>query len=237
MPRKKAMTAKPKRVKGKKMYKKRVYRKRGNFGKVTHLPFGQSQLVNHRYIETIQLSTTLGAPNLYTFQLNSLYDPNTTGGGHQPIGRDQMALVFNQYCVIGGRLQLKIWNRDVDEFLGVGVYLSESSTSPLGSLSIAGLLEQSAVSYRILPPGGATGPNPSVQTLSVRFSTKKVLKVKSLLDNNDVCSSSGTNPARGLYAHVFIWQPDSGGNSASMSFYATIDQTAVWFSPTNVPQS
>lgn len=33
------------------------------------------------------------------FRLNSLYDPDFTGGGHQPYGRDTLATIYNRYRV------------------------------------------------------------------------------------------------------------------------------------------
>lgn len=225
------------RKRGRTRTKKRVYRKSRNFIKTTHLPFGQSQKVRHRYLENLQLSTTLGAPNVYTFQVNSLYDPNLTGSGHQPLGRDQMAAIFQTYCVIGAKVRFKCWNRDADEFMGIGLYLSETSTSPLGTLSVQGLIEQGAMTYRILPPGGI-GPNPTVHYLSMNISPKKFLKVSNLLDNgNEACANRGANPSRGCFVHVILWQPDGGATSAQASFYLELDQVAIWYSPDNLGQS
>lgn len=57
-----------------------------------------------RFITKHKYSTpfTLNALNSYQykFNLNSLYDPDYTGVGHQPYGRDQLAALYNRYRVI-----------------------------------------------------------------------------------------------------------------------------------------
>lgn len=52
-----------------------------------------------KYNETISITSTMGAMVDYQFRLNSIYDPDLTGGGHQPLGRDQLAGLYNRYRV------------------------------------------------------------------------------------------------------------------------------------------
>lgn len=49
-----------------------------------------------KYAETIN-TNSLGH---YTFLLNSIYDPNFTGVGHQPYGHDTFSALYNRYRVI-----------------------------------------------------------------------------------------------------------------------------------------
>lgn len=56
-----------------------------------------------RYITKMKYSdvasTSAGNPS-WKFNLNSLFDPNRTGTGHQPYGFDQLAGLYNRYRVI-----------------------------------------------------------------------------------------------------------------------------------------
>lgn len=52
-----------------------------------------------RYTETVTQSLTAGLANDFLFNLNSLYDPNRTGGGHQPSGFDNWSGMYNRYRV------------------------------------------------------------------------------------------------------------------------------------------
>lgn len=67
--------------------------------------------VKLRYAETFSLATgtsgVLGTAQL--IYLNSLYDPNNTGGGHQPYLYDQMTNLYYKYRVDSVKVEL-IWN-------------------------------------------------------------------------------------------------------------------------------
>lgn len=53
-----------------------------------------------RYADVLNISVpAYGVPVLHQFNLNSIYDPDRTGGGHQPYFRDQMAQFYDFYKV------------------------------------------------------------------------------------------------------------------------------------------
>jgi hypothetical protein len=54
--------------------------------------------VTMRYRESLTMSSTAGL-GTYRFSMNSIFDPNVTGGGHQPLGYDQWAAFYQQYEV------------------------------------------------------------------------------------------------------------------------------------------
>lgn len=60
-------------------------------------PIPQRYICKMKYSETVATSV---ATNLYAFNLNSIYDPNRTGLGHQPYGHDTLATLYNRYRVI-----------------------------------------------------------------------------------------------------------------------------------------
>jgi len=55
--------------------------------------------VSFHYAETISVTNTGSLANDYLFNLNSLYDPNRTGTGHQPLGYDTWTTFYNKYRV------------------------------------------------------------------------------------------------------------------------------------------
>lgn len=59
-------------------------------------PIPQRFIVKMKYAEDVFTN----ASGLFTFNLNSVFDPNRTGGGHQPYGYDQFATLYNRYRVI-----------------------------------------------------------------------------------------------------------------------------------------
>lgn len=64
-------------------------------------PFSQRYISKMKYSESFQLT----GPGLAGFvtqrmNLNSIFDPNRTGLGHQPYGHDTMATLYNRYRVV-----------------------------------------------------------------------------------------------------------------------------------------
>lgn len=57
----------------------------------------RSQLV---YYDTYQMATTALAPQFQVFRPNSMFDPDLTNVGHQPLYRDQIAAIYQNYRVL-----------------------------------------------------------------------------------------------------------------------------------------
>jgi len=73
--------------------------------------FPPTMFAQHKYVEdfnffTDNLTGLMGTD--YAFRLNSMYDPNFSGTGHQPQGYDQMASVYGRYTVYKVRLSIRI---------------------------------------------------------------------------------------------------------------------------------
>jgi len=60
-------------------------------------PIPERYICKMKYSDTFQL--TSGGGSLYRFNLNSIFDPNRTGVGHQPYGHDQYDRIYNHYKV------------------------------------------------------------------------------------------------------------------------------------------
>jgi hypothetical protein len=70
----------------------------------------------HRYVTlkytellTLSMATTVG--NQQTMRLNSIFDPNSAVGGHQPYGYDQLAALYNRYRVLRTRWRITFGNQ------------------------------------------------------------------------------------------------------------------------------
>lgn len=88
---------------GKKGFKARArrYKGRRRGQRITNInhslqPIPARYICRMKYAET--LTTNVGGQ--YVINLNSIYDPERTGGGHQPYGFDYLANLFNRYRVI-----------------------------------------------------------------------------------------------------------------------------------------
>lgn len=59
-------------------------------------PVAQRYICKMKYAEVVTTDTN----GMFIFNLNSTFDPNRTGVGHQPYGRDTLASLYNRYRVI-----------------------------------------------------------------------------------------------------------------------------------------
>lgn len=64
-------------------------------------PFAQRYIAKMKYSEQLKVTgPTGGGLANFRFNLNSIFDPNRSGIGHQPYGYDQLSGLYNRYRVI-----------------------------------------------------------------------------------------------------------------------------------------
>lgn len=63
-------------------------------------PIPQRFITKMKYCDNFTMPTALSGLNAYRFNLNSIFDPNRTGIGHQPYGHDTLQSMYNRYRVI-----------------------------------------------------------------------------------------------------------------------------------------
>ena len=72
--------------------------------------------------------TNVSGVGTQVFSMNSIFDPNVTGGGHQPLGHDQWANFYSNYEVKSSRITINILPLDTN-VCRFSIFPSESSTS------------------------------------------------------------------------------------------------------------
>jgi len=126
----------------------------------SNLPYGfpPSYDCKLKYVETFQFSSLLGVISNQVYSLNSLYDPNVTGVGHQPLFYDQITAVYGRYKVYDVDVRITATNRSDTPFDIVVAYGQGSNTFS----SINNAKEQSYSTFYTL--GSNTG-NRQVATI------------------------------------------------------------------------
>lgn len=129
-------------VRSKRVKKARYVRRIARVPRSLLQPFPDSRLVRHKYCDTISLSagTGGGAASTWIFRTNSLYDPDYTGVGHQPMFHDEMAAQYKTYTVLRSWIRITFPN---EANIAQNLYLwadSDVTTPPNHST----LLEQHA---------------------------------------------------------------------------------------------
>lgn len=70
-----------------------------------------------------------GQGALYTFRANSIFDPDLTGGGHQPKFHDILQSVYERYAVEACRCEVTIWAPGSSSAGQMGAYVTLRPTS------------------------------------------------------------------------------------------------------------
>lgn len=98
-------------------------------------PLSRTCVLCYSQVNAVQSITVTTTGNEHLFKLNSLFDPDTTGTGHQPYWFDQLNNIYKAYRVMGVRARVTFFNPStVTCWAGVGFKSSGDSYSATGVL-------------------------------------------------------------------------------------------------------
>lgn len=194
-------------------------------------PLAMRQIVKLRYSEDINLTAGTSLGN-YDFRANSIYDPNLTGTGHQPLGHDQWAYFYDHYVVLGAKIRVTLWQGTSTTTDNVFVSLAlQDSANTMTNQSM--IREQPRTSWSMLTtPSGGKG----MRTLSKKFSAKKFFGAKSVITWDKLGASFGYNPTEDALFRIF-YQNATSINNVSISANVVIDYIVLLSEPKVLNQS
>lgn len=64
-----------------------------------------STVAKLRYCDTLTLTSLVGALATQVYRMNSIFDPDSTGAGHQPLYHDAWAALYGRYVVTSSHLK------------------------------------------------------------------------------------------------------------------------------------
>lgn len=158
---------------------------------------------------------TGGLAGVYVFNLTSLFDPNTTGIGHQPANFDQYAVMFEKYLVYEAEIKVSLANGTTSQLL-FGMSISDfPTTNPDPSV----YLENGQTQWKMVSEGGA---NPiAEQTMHVDIAAANGVTKKQLFADDVYRADFSSSPIENIYCH--IWLADvSNGDPGSVGLVTEI---------------
>lgn len=198
-------------TKSKKYTKKRRYRRyrRRRVPRMTKVvstssPIPDAYFTKLKYYEEIGV-TTSAALGSYLFRLNSTYDPNLTGTGHQPYGRDQLATLYSEYKVYGCHYRIEAYNASGNYIIDVATVL-KPNTALTTTLSTAA--EKPYTQFRSLH----FSPNTASKAVMRGYANPaKLMGMSRSRYSNEAQTGAaiGADPTEGAYLHLY-WQNVSG---------------------------
>jgi len=163
--------------------------------------------VSHRarlfYYDVATITTGAGSAGTRVYTTNGCYDPDVTGGGHQPMAFDQMMLSFEHYVCLKSNISVSFKNTSTTNTMSVAVSLNASATpvTAYGMLVENGVIARKRVG--MYPYGGCMGQ------IGLSCDVAKFGDVRNLLDNPEYQGTIAANPTEQSYFHISCWNPDS----------------------------
>lgn len=161
----------------------------------------------------------------HVFRGNGIFDPDFTGTGHQPYGRDQWMAMYTQNCVLASKIQVRAMpysNQSV-----VALRPSVTTTAPS---DINEILERPRCQYKMLNAAGGD-----------YFPFKSFMKTKTILGpakplQDDEFWSTSSNPTKQWYWIIGAQHPDLT-TGVTTQVYVMITYYVCFFSRTQVSAS
>lgn len=192
---------------------------------------------NLRYAQSLNLTTgTAGVMStVQIIRLNSLYDPDQTGGGHQPYLFDQIAALYSSYRVDNVKIEL-IWSTvggtaDIaccTQFSGSSGYLT------MAGATLDAVTERNTVYSTMISPSG----NSRVvkQTFNKKLYKIEGVSKKKYRDEDNYGALCSTNPALNINMSVAAGSP-SGTAGENVTVQVVVTYQAYFYNRIMLAQS
>jgi len=187
--------------------------------------FPRTMKVKLVYLEALQAATT-NALNLdYVFNLNSGFDPNRTGTGHQPRGWDQWAALYNRYRVDKTEVRASFTNAPSDGAV-VSIFASNDATN---LTDLSDIIESP---FSIWKPMQLGGPGITLTKTYDLASITGIPKSQYMVDDRYSALTSA-DPAEIIVVHVGF----NCKTAFTRDVYVVLEQYITFFDPIHIASS
>lgn len=183
---------------------------------------------NQIYYEySLSLSPAIGSVASYAFSANGLYDPNITGTGHQPLGFDQMELLYEHYNVLHSHCKVTFANSNANNATRVAIFIApDTTTQAPTSIMENGLCVTDVVI------GGLDGAN-RMKTLEIECDIPKYFgrTREGVISDTDLQGTAAANPTEQVYFIIAAWNPFDLSAATSIIMDVVLSYDAYYSEP------
>lgn len=195
--------------------------------------FPKQKLVKLRYIEQISLDPGLNTFTVSEWRANSVFDPNLSGVGHQPMGFDQWSNIYERYVVCGSKINVQyapITGTNLNPgFYGVSLYGTANQLTATYAGNVDSVMESKLTGYTSTMAGNGNSAF-LPRSLTRKFSAKKFFGKANPTDDTEIGATVVTNPVN--LAYFGVWYGSSGGNDPGIAnFKIMIDYIVLFHEP------
>nr|AGA18259.1 hypothetical protein [uncultured marine virus] len=203
----------------KKSYRRKTKPKSASLAKtVSPTPFSNKLVTKMRYNENLVHVPASTAHN-YQYRLNSLYDPNLTGSGHQCMYYDQLANIYNRYRVSGVKYRITFTNVNTPCRVGV-VPTNNDIPTDMDDLTVMPYNRHGIINT--MSSGGKTS-----LTLSGYVSLKKLLG-ESLNDDRDQAITNAS-PSNVVPLNIMTESLDKATTITTLNYIVELTYYSTFF--------
>lgn len=170
-----------------------------------------------RYQDVYSLQSATGSADQRIFRLNSLYDPDYSGGGHQPLYFDQLAAIYSSYRVRYSKLHVSFLPlTDDTDITTAGPYQVgvSANSSVTFSTALPTVGEQNNSQSALLARDKAALP----VNFTMTYSPKRDMGINVMDDT--VSAAVNANPSSSYYGCIFMG--DLNNSSGTVKALVTI---------------
>jgi len=169
-----------------------------------------------------------GVATSYVFNLASLFDPDHSGTGHQPLNFDNYAAMYNNYCVLTTVAKVTCFKTGTSSTTDETFLATLVSRDPSPSFdSLHALNEAKGVKVKLMNP--ASGTHPPNTVITNKCDLGKWLTVP--WTNSERYAAVTATPSRNVYWIVWAGPSDFASNPAAVSVRIELFYDAIFFDP------
>lgn len=214
--------------------KRRTRRGRGGrkgsaiYTKMLKMPVPDRIFTKLRYAEFFDLSPqTAGTTGLVSYSFrSSLFDPNYTGLGHQPLWHDQLQAMYGRYRVIGMKYRFVLCNTNTSQLCTMAVEQADGPPQA-PSVGYTTILERRGVRPVNIGPSAS---KPTIVSGYMHVGKPYGLSRTDFMSDEDFESNFGANPAKMSYINLYCVTQNTSvivNCQASITYYVEIQRRTL----------
>jgi hypothetical protein len=152
--------------------------------------------------------------------INSAFDPDSTGTGHQPLYYDTYSSVYDQYAVISAKIKVTFLSNATTSGMIFGGVVDDDTSS---SSTYQTLCEQTTSTHMML--SNATGSD-SRRTITINWNAKDHLGIDPYASET-YKTAVGVNPTETSTLIIFA-KPADGSSTTTSLVFVDLEQTILF---------
>lgn len=189
---------------------------------------GPLMIATLRYVTTAVQTEAITGWTEYVMRANSIFDPDVTAAGHQPLGHDQIANLYQLYKVRASTIT--VWAVQNQSSQPVAVYLAPAE----GSAGIGVTCAEYPGAQNVLVSQDTAGPNS--MKLKSTVDIRKYSGNKGQPFDDNYGASMGANPQDEVFWHI-VAQNAIGGASVDVTYLIQVDYVLEAYNRVDLGQS